>query len=137
MDAGKSYPRILDTLPPARASAILALYRTVPTFGAYEGSDWNWDGDEDANNNDYSYSLLGDLALHVVDSVERGDVTELPGFLEEVERLLRDGDDDIEDLVVIEVIEGLHHRSEVIPYLGPKSREWWNRLLPWFDGEPA
>jgi hypothetical protein len=111
-------------------SALIALYRAVPSFASVE--DEYWDETIDAG---LSYPILENLSLYVRSRVESGDLSEVPQYLSETERILRAHDDSyVENLLVIAVIESLHHLPQVIPFLGPVSRYWWNELLVYVAG---
>ena len=63
--------------------------------------------------------FTGDLVLH-------GASEQVPIILDQIERMLRDGDAEVRDAVATCFLEGLVHRSEVptrayIPHLGPES----------------
>lgn len=99
-----------------------SLRRTVPSFDAVEAEWW------DEYNEGLPYSRLGALVSYLEQRIENGHLEELPGFMAEVEQILTTAttEDWADDLISCEVIEGLHHLTQVIPYLGPKTRVAWD-----------
>jgi hypothetical protein len=115
----------------AQLDAVYDLRRFVPSFADVESEYW------DDTNEGLSYPLLGALVTYLAKRVAKGDLADLPAFMAATERWLTDGDLDVQNLVMIEVLEGLHHLPQVIPFLGPRSRYWWNQQLWWLGGEEA
>ena len=108
---------------------VSALRSAVPSFASV--------APKYSDETDSDYVKVGSITRYVADCVVRGDHDELPTLFEEVERLLVEGNDEVKTLVVVEVLEGLHHLPVVRQFLGPETRRAWNGLLPYLGGEPA
>lgn len=102
---------------------VRSLAGTVPSFNEDE---W-WDSSVIG----LDYPMLANLVTYLIHRVEQGDLSELAPFFAEVERLLAKSE--THDLVHIEVIEGMHGLRQVLPFLGPRSRQCWSEV----DGPPG
>jgi hypothetical protein len=98
------------------------------------------------------YIALGSLALHLLDRVERGDVIGFDTVFSVVEQWHIDGDAYVREAATIGLLEGLQNRwhdrqscrrtgdppmPSIEPWLLPVSKEWWDRLIRFWDGEAS
>src|SRR6185295_7464142 len=82
------------------------------------------------------YNDASVIAHHVVDSFERGDLSELPAVFAVLERCLIEGNDNVQNLVTVGVLEDIQNIASHRPmgplvfykWLGPKSQAEWIRL---------
>ncbi|MBI3462797.1 MAG: hypothetical protein HY000_07020 [Planctomycetes bacterium] len=82
------------------------------------------------------YNDVSVIVDHLVDSFERGDLSEFPAAFAAIERCLVEGDSKAQELVVIGIIEGIQNvashrpfgRSVFCKWLGPESHAAWNEL---------
>lgn len=117
--------RIVDVIP-----AFLAV---CPSIGpAWQLHLEFWDGETDRGHfNDASV-----LAHHLVDSFERGDVSEFPAAFALLEHCLVAGDENVKELAAVGIIEDIQniasHRtfgpSVFYEWLGPQSQCAWDEL---------
>jgi hypothetical protein len=81
------------------------------------------------------------LAHHIVDSYERGEVSEFPAVFAVLEACLAEGDEQVCNLVKVGVIEDIQntasHRefgqSVFCQWLGPLSRAAWDEVNGWWE----
>jgi hypothetical protein len=121
----------MEAYDAAGMAVVDAFLRAVPSFEAVKDELW------DEISEGLPYVRLGFLINWLGGRVEGGHLEELPAVMAEVEHVLETGDDYAQNLVVVEVIEGLHHLPQVIPFLGPNGRIWWNKQGDWLGGELA
>jgi hypothetical protein len=125
---------------------LLAAY---PSFAeAWEEHRRDWDYEEAGLYND-----LAQLAHHLVKLVGEQQTGELPELFGVVERLVVEGDDEVQEAATIGLLEDVQtlagwaryqheYRHSAVapeafaPYLGPESRVWWDRLHRFWAGEP-
>jgi len=82
------------------------------------------------------FNDAGVVAHHLVDSFERGDLSEFPTAFALLERCLGDGDQQAKELAVIGIIEDIQNIASHRPFgpsvfyewLGPQSRSAWDDL---------
>jgi hypothetical protein len=82
------------------------------------------------------------IARHIVDSFERGDVSEFPAVFALLERCLAEGDDTARELAVVGIIEDIqniathrHFGPRVFcAWLGPESQAAWDELCGFWQG---
>jgi hypothetical protein len=76
------------------------------------------------------------LAPHLVGLLERGDTTDVAAAFELIERLIRDGDDEVQELTItyLQGVQNCALRSALVtlegfePFLGTESGRWWRGL---------
>jgi hypothetical protein len=81
------------------------------------------------------------LAHHLIESFERGEVSEFPAAFAVLERCLAEGDEQVRKLVMVGVIEDIQniasHRefgpSVFCEWLGPLSRAAWDEVIGWWE----
>jgi hypothetical protein len=116
--------------------AFLAVCRNI-------GSAWreyleSWGGAADRGH----FNDAGVIARYLVDSFERGDLSEFPAAFALLERCLIEGDDQAKELAVIGLLEDIQnvasHRSFGVvvfePWLQPLSRTAWEELAESWRG---
>lgn len=109
---------LLDACPTARA--------------AWEKHLKFWDGELERGH----YNDAAVIALHLVESFERGEVSEFPATFAILERCLSEGDEEAVNLVTVGVIEGIQNIASHRPFgfqpflnwLGPRGRIAWDEL---------
>lgn len=87
---------------------------------------------------------LGSLAEHLLERLAAQDVERFGGIFAVVERWQTDGDAHVREAATIGLLETLQNLSggssdrpvTVEPWLGPKSRRWWDKLDRFWDGDP-
>ncbi len=76
-------------------------------------------------------------AEHAVDLLARGETDEVAALLNVVERLHNEGDEYVRELATIGYVEDLqqcadcHHqvnRQDLLRFLGPVTKQWWDAL---------
>jgi hypothetical protein len=105
--------------------------------------DWeehlnDWEGEPPAH-----YIEVSVFAHHLVECYERGQTESFEGVFQLVERLISEGDDDTQGVVIVGFLEGLQniasHRDfgSVVfePYLLPKSLSAWRELEEFWEGK--
>ena len=86
------------------------------------------------------YNDAAVIASHLVDSFERGELSEFPATFALLERCLVEGDQPIRDLIMIGVIEDIQNIASHRPFgagvfvawLGPASRAAWDEVNGWW-----
>jgi hypothetical protein len=76
------------------------------------------------------------IAHHLVDSLERGDLSEFPAAFAVLERCLLEGDEKAKELATVGIIEDIQNIASHRPFgpsvfyewLGPESQAAWNEL---------
>jgi hypothetical protein len=87
------------------------------------------------------YNDAAVIAHHLVDSYERGDLSEFPTAFALLERCLTEGDKPTRDLVMIGLIEAIQNIASHRPFgpgvfatwLSPASRAAWDEVIDWWD----
>lgn len=83
------------------------------------------------------YLTLSDFARHLVGMVERGEVADMPAVFAAVERLHLEGDGYVKEAATLGLLEALQNLNlhengtkpkQFLPYLGPASARWWDKL---------
>lgn len=118
MNVGEVVPLLLDACPTVR--------------DAWQKHLEFWDGQQERGH----YNDAAVIAQHIVESFERGDVSEFPATFGHIERCLLEGDEEAVNLVTVGVIEGIQniasHRpfgsQPFIAWLGPRGRIAWDEL---------
>lgn len=95
------------------------------------------------------YIALGELAMHMIDRMCRGDVANFDKVFEVVELWHTDGDGYVQEAATIGFLESLQnrlvgndgirgeggvHASNFEPYLRTESRKWWDKLYRFWEG---
>jgi hypothetical protein len=88
-----------------------------------------------------AYNDAAVIAHHLVDSFERGELSELPAAFAVLERCLVEGDEWARDLTMIGVIEDIQNIASHRPFgpgvfvawLGPASRAAWDEVNGWWE----
>jgi hypothetical protein len=115
------------------ADVVPAFLAVCPTIGpAWQQYLESWSGEPERGH----YNDAGVVAHHIVDSFERGDLSEFPTAFALLERCVSDGDEQASERAVIGIIEDIQnigsHRSfgpwVFYEWLGPQSRSAWDKL---------
>lgn len=88
------------------------------------------------------YSDVAWISSFLIDLVQRQETACFPTVFALLERLLITGSDDVQNWVVVGVLEGLQNQvshtkltyAAFEPWLGPKTREEWDRLIEAWGG---
>lgn len=98
------------------------------------------------------YLALGDLALHLIDRMRRGDIANFDKVFEVVERWHIDGDEYVQEAATVGFLESIQNHlggndrfkgdggvraSDFEPYLGPETRKWWDKLYRFWEGDSS
>lgn len=98
------------------------------------------------------YIALGELAIHIIDRMRRGDVANFNKVFAVVELWHVDGDAYVREAATIGFLEALQNHlggndrakgqdgiraSDFENYLGPESRIWWDKLYRFWEGDAA
>jgi hypothetical protein len=118
MNVVEVVPLLLDACPTART--------------AWENHLEFWAGQLERGH----YNDAAVIAHHLVESFERGDVSEFPATFAVLERCLSEGDEEVLNLVTVGVIEGIQNIASHRPFgsqpfldwLGPRGRIAWDEL---------
>jgi hypothetical protein len=89
------------------------------------------------------YLDLGEFARHLVSRYQAGDTSEFPAVFRVVEDLHLRGDPFVREAATIGLLESLQNNTgsrdldpEIfLPFLGPESAMWWDRLDRFWGGE--
>jgi hypothetical protein len=120
-------------MPLTTGDMIAALLATCPSIGlAWQAHLAFWDGESDRG----SFNDAGVIAQHFVDSFERGQVAEFPAAFALIERCLVEGDEQVRNVAVVGVLEGIQNIASHRPFgaqvfcrwLGPESSLAWREL---------
>jgi hypothetical protein len=134
-----TYLRSADVMP--------LLVEACPSFRARWEERKAWSGDES-----FLHGDIAEFADHLADLARRGELAELPPSFAAIERLLAEGDDDVENAVCVSFLEDLafgnHFGSlraaerALGPYFGARTlADWrditapqgiWDRLRRWW-----
>ena len=87
------------------------------------------------------YLVLSELANHLIAMLERGETRNFSQIFNVVEGWIVEGDDYVSNAAVIGLLEDLTvasrynnaQPSDVLPWLGPVSRESWISVCEWFE----
>ena len=88
------------------------------------------------NEEQFMYEDLTALAHHVVELLREGKTEEFSSIFEVVERLIIEGDDEVQEAIVIGLLEDIQNISlntkldpeRFVTYLKPQTIYWWNQL---------
>lgn len=98
------------------------------------------------------YLALGDLALHLIDRMRRGDIANFDKVFEVVERWHIEGDEYVQEAATIGFLESIQNHlggnyrfrgddgiyaSDIEPYLGPETRKCWEKLYRFWEGDSS
>lgn len=98
------------------------------------------------------YIALGDLAMHLIDRMRRGDIANFDKVFEVVELWHIEGDEYVQETATIGFLESIQnhlggndrfsgvdgvHASDFEPYLGPETRKWWEKLYRFWEGDSS
>lgn len=98
------------------------------------------------------YIALGELAIHMIDRMRRGDVANFDKVFEVVELWHVDGDVYVQEAATIGFLEAIQNHlggndqlkrqdgvraSDFETYLGPETRKWWDKLYRCWEGDAA
>ena len=91
------------------------------------------------------YWALADLADHVMSQYRAGETAEFDAVFAVVERWHQEGDKNVKEAATIGFLEGLQNASGnngldpdvFVPWLGPESKKWWDKLNRFWDGDPT
>lgn len=116
----------------SRDGTVPLLLVACPSYGA-RWIDYSSSGDFDP---DLLYVHLGDFARHVVDLLERSDLSEFTALAGVVERLHVEGDPYVREAATVGLLEGIQnvagHRAvstaALEAVLHPETRRWWASL---------
>jgi hypothetical protein len=115
------------------ADVIPAFLAACPKIGpAWQQHLESWGSESDRG--DYNDSLV--IAHHLVDSFERGDLSEFPAAFGVLERCFLAGDEKAKELATVGIIEDIQNIASHRPFgpsvfyewLGPESQAAWNEL---------
>jgi hypothetical protein len=97
------------------------------------------------------YLALGSLAEHLLERLGRGDTEGFDRVFDVVERWHTQGDAYVSEAASVGLLESLQNQlggnesqfrrrdgitaNDVVPWLRPKSRRWWDKLNRFWDGE--
>ncbi len=91
------------------------------------------------------YNDISVVAHHLVDRFAAGDTSEFPGVFELVERCLAESDEQVQELIVVGLLEGIQNTAShqafgmavFEPWLGPRSRAAWEDLCAFWGDATA
>ena len=86
------------------------------------------------------YLLLSELADHLIDLLERGEMERFPAIFAVVEDWVVKGEHYVSEAAVVGLLEDLTaiHRyttsdpSKFLPWLGPESKKWWFEVIDYW-----
>jgi hypothetical protein len=119
-------PLLLDACPGART--------------AWDEHRADWDDEEPG-----AFLDMAVFARHVVESAVRGDTDGFHEFFGLVERLLVEGDEEVQGLASVGLIETIQTVSShyplpagfYVPWMGPASQVAWQRIAILWEGEQS
>jgi len=85
------------------------------------------------------------FAQHLVEEFDRGSTNEFPAFFQLLERMIVEGDQEVIDLAVVGLIEGIQNIAShgefgyrvFEKWLGPKSRQGWVEIEAAWEGKSS
>jgi len=91
------------------------------------------------------YVHLGEFSRHLVALWTAGDTSEFGAVFGAVEDLHLRGDPHVREAATIGLLESLQSNAEhqevdpavFVPFLGPESARWWDKLNRFWDGDSA
>lgn len=98
------------------------------------------------------YIALGDLAMHLIDRMRRGDIANFDKVFEVVELWHSEGDEYVQEAATIGFLESIQnllagndrfrgddgvHASDFEPYFGQETRRWWDKLYRSWEGDSS
>jgi len=122
------------------------LLKACPTFQPiYKKFLADWEEDEDVELDGLPYYLaLGNLAHHLLDLLRTKNTQTFPKVFEVVELWQVTGSHYVQEAAVIGLLEGIQNIAshdkqidpdEFIVWLGPVSKNYWDRLNRFWDGD--
>ena len=129
------------------SDVMLLLVEACPSFRPRWEARLAWSGDES-----FLHGDISEFADHLADLTRRGEFAELPQAFATIERLLAEGDDDVENAVCVSLLEefgghfGSFEAAERMlgQYFGARTAaDWreiaapisiWDRLRRWWRG---
>ena len=122
-----------------RKEQVMPLFlEAAPSFR----SAWDRYASDTSYDEELLYAHLGEVARFLVDSMKNGETTFFPAVFSIVERLHLDGDDYVSEAATIGLLEGIQNLAgeelarEFEPFLEPESKQWWDKLNRFWDGDP-
>jgi hypothetical protein len=123
----------------------MTVTEVVPSFLAVcprIGPAWDehlqfWEGEPERG----YFNDAGVVAQHLVDRFQQGDVSEFPAAFDLIERCLTEGDEQVKEVVILGIIEGIQNVASHRPFgmivfrdwLKPSSRAAWDELCAFWD----
>jgi hypothetical protein len=125
-------------MPLSKTEVIPELLQECPEFQAA----WNdhvayWHGEPAGDYNDASA-----IVHELIDSFESGRTDCFPRFFAFVERLILEGDPEVQNLAVVGYLETLQTAAswrdygpeKFVQWMQPQSRRWWYEIYKWWEG---
>ena len=87
------------------------------------------------------YLVLSELADHLIEKLETGNVQEFPAVFYVVEQWISHGSHYVSEAAVVGLLEDLSAGGryqtasprDIVKWLGPKSRKWWAEVIDFWD----
>ena len=101
--------------------------------------DW-WEGEESG-----AYNDTAEFARYIVESYEKGQISEFPNAFATIERILNEGDQESRDIAGLGVLECLQTIGSNRPFgegvfvqwLGPASQHAWREIEQVWEGKQS
>lgn len=90
------------------------------------------------------YLDAGNVARYLVSIYANGNTQEVADLFDVIEQLHIEGDDYVSELATIGFVEGIQgtvdqhpsvERDDLLPFLGPVTRQWWDAVDRFWSGE--
>jgi hypothetical protein len=126
-----------------RDAVVPLLLEACPSFAPVWAEEEAEDQDDEGR---LHYLDAAAFVRHIGALWTAGEIDELPAAFDVIERLAVEGDPYVSELAVIGYLEGLQMQTisslgidpetAFVPFFGPVSRRWWDRLNRFWAGDP-
>lgn len=133
-------------MPLTKAEIIPGLLRECPELQAAwdkHAADWAQEDPKDYDGEiPGDYNNASEMIHALIEFYAQGETHWFPRFFTYIERLLKEGDEEVQNIAVIGYLETLQtaaswkdHGPEVfVQWMGPESRQSWVRVHQWWSG---
>lgn len=127
------------------------VFHTLTSTSADLKSRWNAYINREYNDQDYKterldYVDVGEICRFIVEKFKQQDTKNFGRFFENVEMLLVNGDDDIKNLIIVGLLEGIqnisghenvHYHNGFNHWLKPQTKKAWDDLIFFWESDES